>query len=270
MGEEATRLLLCAVAQILRGLVRILIRNGVACGTVEQVVRKAYVDEAFALAAEAESKATISSVAAQTGLSRKEVKRLRDLGEDEVSDGRSPRYNRAVRVISGWLNDRRYSSDEGIALSLPVQGDQDGVTFPALVKDYSGDVTPKAMLDLLEGSGCVRVVEGQVQLIRHAYVPGNDPEEVVRILGNDVEELIRTIDHNLTCEPGEALLQRKVSTWLLPTELAGEFKALTRRRSQGLLEDLVGWLNDHEASDDQESQYVSVGIYLHEGTGVGA
>lgn len=264
MGEEATRLLLSAVAQILRGLVRILMRNGVACGTLEQIVRKAYVDEAYAVAAEGQTKATVSSVAAQTGLSRKEVKRLRELGEAEASEGRSARYNRAVRVITGWLSDRRYSSAEGVALALPLQGALDAQSFPALVKDYSGDVTTKAMLDLLQNSGCVRVAEGQVQLIRNAYVPANDPAEVVRILGNDVEELVRTIDHNLTCQPGEALLQRKVSTWLLPTHLAKEFKDLSRRRSQVLLEELVVWLNAHEAAEDEESQYVSVGVYLYE------
>lgn len=264
MGEEATRLLLSAVAQILRGLVRILMRNGVACGTVEQLVRKAYVDEAFAAADEAQVKATVSSVSAQTGLSRKEVKRLRELEESEVSEGRSARYNRAVRVINGWLNDRRYSSPEGIALALPLQGDPGEVSFPSLIKDYSGDVTTKAMLDVLQSSGCIRVLKGQVQLIRNAYVPADDPEEVIRILGNDVEELVRTIDHNLTCQPGQALLQRKVSTWLLPTRLSGEFKELTRRRSQGLLEDLVTWLNANEAAEEEESQYVSFGVYLYE------
>tara|TARA_R110002072_G_scaffold126279_2_gene263073 strand:+ start:488 stop:1237 length:750 start_codon:yes stop_codon:yes gene_type:complete len=239
-------------------------RNGIACGTVEQIVRKAYVDEAFAGAEDGQTKVTVSSVAAQTGLSRKEVKRLRELGDEAASEGRSPRYNRAIRVITGWLNDRRYSSAEGVALALPLQGDLDGQSFPALVKDYSGDVTTKAMLDLLQSSGSVRVSGDQVQLVRHAYVPANDPSEVLRILGNDVEELVRTIDHNLTCEPDEVRFQRKVSTWLLPSRLAEEFKELSRRRSQALLEELVIWLNAHEAAEDEESQYVSVGVYLYE------
>lgn len=239
-----------------------MIRNGVACGTFEQVVRKAYVDEAFALAAEKKTKATVSSVAAETGLSRKEVTRLRG-PQPEASEHRSARYNRAVRVIAGWLGDRRYSSQEGVALPLPLQADE-GPSFAALVKDYSGDVTPKAMLDLLTASECAAVTKGLVHLIRHAYVPANDPAEIIRILGNDVEELVRTIDHNLTCPPADALLQRKVSTSLLPTRLASRFKDLAKRRSQAVLEDLVSWLNQHEATDADEAQYVSVGVYLYE------
>ena len=41
----------------------------------------------------------VTSLAAQTGLSRKEVKRL--MGPAEDSAPRSEKYNRAVRVLNG-------------------------------------------------------------------------------------------------------------------------------------------------------------------------
>lgn len=51
-------------------------------------------------------------MSALTGLTRKEVKRLHELdGEDYVAG--QERYNRAVRVISGWMNDRRFSDVPG-------------------------------------------------------------------------------------------------------------------------------------------------------------
>ena len=37
------------VLKILRPLVRVMIRNGVSSGSYEELVRKAYVDEAFAM-----------------------------------------------------------------------------------------------------------------------------------------------------------------------------------------------------------------------------
>ncbi|MBL4712773.1 MAG: hypothetical protein JKX75_09820 [Gammaproteobacteria bacterium] len=63
----------------MRPLIRILIRNGIASSSFEELVRKAYVKEAFAMGKKNCQKTTVSSVSAQTGLSRKEVKRLNEL-----------------------------------------------------------------------------------------------------------------------------------------------------------------------------------------------
>jgi len=261
-GSQGTPELLAeSASKILRALARVLLRNGVACGTAEQLIRKAYVDEAFAQARESGGKTTISSIAAQTGLSRKEVKRLQ--GPQPESAGRSEKYNRAVRVLNGWLNDRTYSNAEGVALPLPLQSEREP-SFAQLVKDYSGDVTPKAMLDLLGASECVAVRNDTVHLLRHAYVPANDPRELLRILGSDASELIRTIDHNLTCPEDETHFQRKVSTSLLPKRVLHTFHQLVRRRSQALLEEFVTWLNANEALPEEEALYASVGIFLYE------
>jgi len=201
MTNQTQTLLAQAVTKILRPLIRILLRNGVACGNLEDLVRKTYVEEAFAMAEQAGKKVTVSSVSAQTGLSRKEVKRLNELDEEIANTG-AQKYNRAIRVISGWLNDRHYTNTDGQALPLPLVNDN-GVSFSDLIKQYSGDITPKAMLDLLDSSGCIQISDDTVHLIKHAYVPGNDSEEIIKILGNDTSELITTIDHNLTCAADE-------------------------------------------------------------------
>ncbi|MGB5396468.1 MAG: DUF6502 family protein, partial [Gammaproteobacteria bacterium] len=133
-----TQIILASVAlKILRPLARVMLRNGVACGSFEELVRKAYVDECFSEAAIQGQKASVSSVSALTGLSRKEVKRLVEIENPQESDD-GKRYNRAIRVISGWLNDRRFSSNENVALPLILEdGDS---SFAQLVKDYSGDI----------------------------------------------------------------------------------------------------------------------------------
>lgn len=265
MSDSTQTLLSQAAIKILRPLVRILLRNGIACGILEDLVRKTYVDEAFALGKQTGSKVTVSSVSAQTGLSRKEVKRLNELEEDTVKTG-NQKYNRAIRVISGWLNDKKYSTLEGQALPLPLQSENEP-SFTDLVKDYSGDITTKAMLDLLSNSECVHISDNKVHLIKHAYVPGNDSEEVIKILGNDTSELISTIDHNLTCDDSEKYFQRKVSTVVLKKSDTGKFRDYSRRRSQALLEELDNWLNEHAASDTDSAdskQYVSLGIYYYQ------
>lgn len=251
-----------ASTKILRPLVRVLLRNGIACGDFVEQVRKAYVDESFALSTK--TKATVSSVSAQTGLSRKEVKRLREL-EDSHENSGGNKYNRAIRVISGWLNDPRFTSANGIPLALSMAEEEH--SFAALVKDYSGDIPTKAMFDMLEASHCVEKKDGVVYLTNHAYVPGNDSSEIIHVLGTDTHELIETIDHNLTCAENERRYQRKVSSALVKASAVNEFQAYANKRAQAFLEELDTWLSQHEITkQDEEAKYISLGIYHYENT----
>jgi hypothetical protein len=261
MDNTSNKLLTAAIGQILRPLARILLRNGIACGSFEEMVRKAYVDEAFAEAGRNNTKTTISSVSAETGLSRKEVKRLT---ETELGDSKNTeqKYNRAIRVISGWLNDPRFTYEEGNPRALSLDSSES--SFADLVKHYSGDIPTRAMLKLLESSSCVEVKDGLVHLVRNAYVPGHDPEEIIRILGIDTSELINTIDHNLTADEESKWFQRKVSNPRVRTDKLTEFRKYSRKRSQSLLEQLDSWLSQNTTDDDTDSHYVSIGIYYNE------
>lgn len=261
MKEDLNSILQKAAIKVLRPLVRVMLRNGVACGSFESLVRKAYVDEAFKLSREQGNKTTISAVSAQTGLSRKEVKRLSELETSEAS-GNSQKYNRAIRVISGWMNDPRYQTVHGLPGLLPLEGDD--ASFASLVKEFSGDIPTRAMLDLLQASGCVDVIEDKVNLVSHAYVPGNDPSDIINILGADANELMNSIIFNMSCDSSQRRFQRKVSNRNLATSHVEAFQKYSSRRSQALLEDLDHWLSEHEAESGEDSEYVSLGIYFYQ------
>jgi hypothetical protein len=103
-------------------------------------------------------------------------------------------------------------------------------SFAALVRDFSGDIPPRAIADELARVGAIETLpNGNVRLVTRAYVPRGDQAEKITILGTDVADLIRTIDHNLTCAPGEAYFQRRVSYDNIPRELV---PALTQKLSQ--------------------------------------
>lgn len=261
MNSSKTSLISSVASRILRPLARIMLRNGLSCKEFEELVRKAYVDECINEAKISRQKVTISSVSAQTGLSRKEVKRLHEVVDDSQQE-RSSKYNKAVRVISGWLNDRRFSNDENQALPLALEAET--CSFAELVKDYSGDVPTVAMLKSLEAAGCVHIKDGVVHLVKHAYVPGDDSDEILNILGTDTHQLINTIDHNLQCSSDQRRFQRKVSNLALREDDVAEFKQLVHTTSQSLLETLDQWLDEHEAGDDEESRYVSLSIFYFE------
>ena len=261
MSESLQKALSAAISRLLRPLVRVLLRHGMAYGTFAELARKAYVDEGFELVAASGKRATISSVSALTGLTRKETRRLHEMAMagDETS---AQRYSRAIRVISGWVSDPAFHTGAGVPAVLPLEGPEG--SFAALVKKYSGDIPPAAMLSVLESGGTVEVEDQRVTLHARAYVPSATPAEKLEILGADVAELVATIDHNLAAPPGERYFQRKVSNVRVHPSALAEFRALSDRKSQELLEEYHRWLTSHEIDPDEDGAercYVAVGIY---------
>ncbi|MGB5605520.1 MAG: DUF6502 family protein [Gammaproteobacteria bacterium] len=263
MSRKLEKTLTTAILRLLYPLVRILLRNGVAYGTLAGLVRRVYVDVAFSEFAPQGKKQTVSRVSALTGLTRKEVKRLL---ETEVADEGSTqaRYNRGVRVIGGWMNDRRFLDAQGKPADLVIEGDRK--SFSLLVKEYSGDIPTMAMLSMLEEAGSTKIVKGKVRLVRHAFVPGSDSVDKIRILGTDVYELITTIDHNLVAEPENLLFQRKVSYDNIDPESLPKLKKLTFSKAQALLEQLDKQYSSNELEDGGKARgrTISLGIYYYE------
>lgn len=262
MAEKTNKALYAAVLRIMRPLVHILLRNGVAYGTLAGLVRRVYVDVAFAEFAPEGRKQTVSRVSALTGLSRKEVKRLIELDAEPETEGQA-RFSRGVRVVSGWMNDRQFHDSKGKPARLPVEGVRK--SFTALVKKYSGDIPMRAMLTMLVEGGTVRVKDDVVRLVRHAYVPGGDDIEKIAILGSDVSELLATIDHNLVAEPDELWFQRKVSYDNVAPEAVAGLKKLSEKKAQALLESLDKQYASKELDEeDTGGSLISFGIYYHE------
>ena len=173
------------------------------------------------------------------------------------------RYNRAVRVISGWMNNASFLDDDGNPADLPMSGESP--SFEALVRQYSGDIPTKAMFSMLVDAGSVQQVNANVRLIRHAYVAASDPVEKLDILGSDVFELITTIDHNMTADPGELRFQRKVSYDNIDPGSLTKLRKMSARKAQTLLEQLNRQYAEHELENsNDQGKTISLGIYYYE------
>lgn len=264
MNNSVQQILAKSVLRLLHPLVRVLLRNGMAYDSFSTLAKQVYVKVAFDDFAPEGKKQTISRVSALTGLTRKEVKRLHELPASEEVEV-TQRYNRATRVIGGWLNDKRFLNIKGDVAELNL--DESDPSFNQLVKDYSGDIPTKAMLSTLEKAGSVEVQGGKVKLIQHAYIPGNDSTEKLHILGTDVAELTSTINHNLE-QPDNPRFQRKASNKAVAAESLDEFKILMGKKSMKLLEELDLWMSEHEIDTQKQptakTKQTSVGIYYYE------
>jgi len=222
-----------SILAILKPLVKILLRNNISFPAFNEMARKAYVEvaeEEFVVDGRKQSNSRISTI---TGLSRKEVKRLQDLPV-EVTESHVLKYNRAARVVYGWVHDNSYQQ-EGQQLPLKFEGETP--SFSQLVKQYSGDVPPRAILDELMRIGLVeKDDQGLYHLLKRAYIPKEGLNEKIQYLGKDVSSLINTMDRNIYQTELTPFFQRKVYYDNLPDECISELQEMIAENSQTLLE----------------------------------
>lgn len=244
MNDKYLQALYSAVIKILRPLIRILLRNGVSFVTFADLAKWVYVDVAtkeFGIKGRKQSTSRISII---TGLSRREVMRVRKLPVPETSVGPES-HNRAARVIAAWRRETEFLDARGEPKPLPFDGK--GITFSKLVTRFSGNVPPRAILDELLRIGAVEQTDqGNYALRVRAYIPESADSNRLHLLGTDVRLLLSTIDWNL--KPGSAgpRFQRKVAYDNLPGEILPEFRKRFNSKAQRLLENADRWLSQHD------------------------
>lgn len=243
MEENLTKAIAAAITNLLRPLVMFLLRNGVPYQTFADIAKRAYVDlatERFDIPGRKQSK---SRVAILTGLSRREVLRVKRLPAQDDLEALD-RINRAARVIAGWVRDRRFGDESGQPTDLPFDGGN--VCFLQLVKLYSGDAPARAVLDELMRVGVVeRTSDGKIHLLERSYIPKAGEIDKIAMLGTDPSDLFSTIDHNI-CHPNDPFFQRKVNYDNLPSEALPELKKLAGEQSQELLERMDRWMSERD------------------------
>jgi hypothetical protein len=267
MTSDTLKALTRAIQTLLKPLVRILLRNGISYGTFADLAKLVYVDVASREFAISGRKQTVSRVAVLTGLTRKEVQRLREVRRPHERET-AERYNRAARVIAGWRREQEFLDPEGRPAPLPVSGETGSLA--SLVRRFSGDMPARAVLDELERVGAVRRLDdGRVELVTRAYIPRTGETDKLHILGTDVSYLISTIDHNVRFDRAEPRFQRKVAYDNLPDQALPPFRKLSAKNAQALLEHLDEWLSRHDR-DTQPAvagtgrNRAGIGIYYFE------
>lgn len=264
MTSEAQPLL-SAIRRLLRPLVRILVARGVPFDRFAEIARAVFVEVAekdFALPGR---KPTVSRISVLTGLTRKEVVRLLEEPRPEDSESAAS-YNRAARVVTGWIQDHPLEGTASGAAPLPLEGEK---SFSAVVRKYSGDMPARAVLDELVRVGAVRVRGDEVELVYRHYIPPVGETRKLVYLGDDAADLISTIGHNLTSPAAEARFQRKVFYDNVPVESLGAVRAVAREKGERLLDELARELSRHDrdvnpAVGGEGRMRTVVGIYYAE------
>jgi hypothetical protein len=262
--------LTAALERVLRPLFRIVLRNHMSFKAFLDIAKHTYVQVAASEFHIPGKKQSVSRIALLSGLTRKDVQHLLEAPAANDSEA-GERYNRAARVVAGWVRDADFSDTEGNPKVLPLQeGPQNRASFAELARRFSGDIPFRAVLDELLRVGVVeKLDDGSIRLKSRAYVPESGDADKLNILGTDVADLVDTIDHNLQHGGADPFFQRKVMYDNVPVEALQEFRRLSAAQSQALLERLDKWLSQHDRDSHPGTNgtgrvRTGIGIYYFE------
>ena len=258
--DDARSPALNAFRLLFRPIARILLRAGVTWKELAKVGKLTYVEVASQEFGIRGRPTNISRVAILTGFTRREVRRLRDLLEQEEVVT-FDRMNSATRVLTGWFSDHAYTDSLGEPLRLAVAGASP--SFESLCTAYSGGVAPSTMLKELKHVGAI-VEDAQGALIAQTryYMPVlMDPEQMLQS-GSVMEDLGETIAYNLHRSADQpARFERRASNTQMPRESLPAFKKFLDREGQAFLERVDAWLSEHENREANSNVRLGLGMY---------
>ena len=148
------------LVDFLTELAAVLLAAGISSPEFEHSAKIGFIAAASRIARLGNTRINRSAVAAMTGLSRSEVKRLAESAAEPGTGNRGGQ--RALRVLEGWQTDPEFVDSSGAPRTLNLSEADTG--FEALVRRYSGDIPPKAMLRELLRLGLVFVDEREVRV----------------------------------------------------------------------------------------------------------
>jgi len=262
MGQEVKDHLRDALSLMLKPLVRLLIAQGVTHAEFSETAKEVYVETALRHF-EREGKINKSRVAILTGLTRKEVKNVVDRAIS--SRQKEKTYSRPGRVLTGWYSDPKYQGPYGIPLELPYDSSEpETPNFVELVRQYSGDMAPRQILNELLESGSVIDVDGRYKAIRRIFKEMALSASIIKRLGEVGYRVFSTAAKNIDKQSGDSgHFDRMVHADDGCTEqVLEEFDSFIKPRGQEFLEELDVWFSSRKGKDKTTLPTYETGLYM--------
>ena len=200
-GENQETRLASGLHDLLLGLAKHLLPAGITPRYFGELAYRAFVEAAADISRCRNGRVNRSRVAVLTALRRAEVTRL--LLERGTS---SPLYGayqqRTDRVIAAWIADRRYVDARGLPRTLPLQGRS---SFTTLVKEFAGDVPPRAVIEELRRLHVVRENRGCMNLIGSRRVSKRSADQALLELIDMLLDGLEIVANGDASEPSSHL-----------------------------------------------------------------
>ena len=262
MGQEVKDHLRRALSLMFKPLVRLLIAQGVTHAEFSETAKEVYVEVALRHF-EDEGKVNKSRIAILTGLTRKEVKNVVDRAL--TSSPKEKTYSRPARVLTGWYSDPAFQGPYGIPLEIPYESPEEGApSFVSLVRQYSGDMAPRQMLNQLVDSGAVVEVDGRFKAVSRTFVHAELSPPLIERLGSVGYRVFSSAALNIDKDATEiGLFDRMVFADDGCTENVIElFDEFIRDRGAEFLEELDVWFSSRKELNKPGDERQETGLYM--------
>lgn len=271
MDENHQSKILSAFQVVLRPIVRILLRSGIGYNEFAETVKTSFVEVGSNDFGIRGRPTNISRVAVMTGLTRKEVRRLRskiESGETSVHVKTTP----ITEIITRWHSEDDYLDKNGRPSTLPFSGDTG--SFSSLVKRFGGDVPPGAMRTELKRMGLVdEFDDSSLSVKSRLAMHPDETEKLVTGLVHGAYPLLSTIAKNTesSSAKGEGLAQFSTYSMGIGSSDRGRLRRISYDRlSEAAIsfDDLfTAYETAPDTNDDNEKKpVVMVGLYYFEET----
>lgn len=267
---DVKRELLSAFRSLMTPLVRILLRNGISFREFAEVLKDVFVAVCARDLVVPGRRLTLSRIAIVTGLTRKEVSTI--VRDDELRrKALETNANRAAKILEAWHSDTRFLGPYGFPRDLLIEGDDPSGTFSDLVRENSGDMPVRAMLEELMRVDAARVVEGGevVRVLKRTYIPTEMTPEMIQIFSQAVRRYIETVDYNLSLQETKS---RRFDRAVYPDPGlrvidVPVFQQEIREYLETVIAEIDYKTSKYQRLDDPESETttrVGVGIYFYQ------
>ncbi len=268
MQHKTKQRVLDAFLLVMRPIARILLRYGIGYREFAEVTKMALVDVSLSDFGLRGRPTNISRVAVMTGLTRKEVRRLRDkiaIGDSSLSVKTTP----LADVLHHWHAHADFTDSNGNPRNLPFAEEEK--SFTSLVKRFGGDVPAGAMRTEMKRVGAIREDEsGLLAVVERSYNADDDHETLVTILVHGVYALLSNVEHNTDPKRLDATWGNRVAfTKSLRGSSTKQLRRITKDRIVDFAESIddvfIAYESLHDGDGlDEAGKAVAVGVYYFE------
>ncbi|MGH9857361.1 MAG: DUF6502 family protein [Acidobacteriota bacterium] len=269
MQDNNNSAVLSALLKALRPVARFLMKAGIGYREFAEISKCAFVDVATSDYGLRGRPTNISRVAVMTGLTRKEVKRLRQ----KISAGNQVILSRVIppaEIIQQWHSDPAFLDESARPRKLPFDGSSP--SFAELVRKYGGDIPPGAMRTELKRVGAVTENEqGHLTVVKRYFRPVAEQVQLERALGQSMFGLANTVDYNLGQSENKSWTERIGYSQHIREPDRNRVRRISNDRATEFVESINDLFAAYEtiyAGDPPEAEsdavVVGVGVYYFE------
>jgi len=271
MSQSVKRNLLAAFRHLLKPLVRIAIRNGVAFPAFAGALQDAYVNVAITELRSSGRVPTADAISVMTEVTPEDVRMVMGSPVDAKVSEADSKINAAARILVGWHTDRDYIGPYGLVRDLQFSGSgaagkNGAVGFLELTQRYCPELPAKALLDEVIRTACVQDLgNGYFRAITRSYVPEQLSTESIRRFAQVVHNVTETLEVNLRRSVrGTGRIERTIfADYGLPRNEIAAFDKYVRERGQLFADDIDNWFSERSKQKQGLDDVIFTGIGIY-------